>query len=562
MRVLPLGVLLVSAALSSGCKKKGESTPAAAAPDVGWLEGRLPESVLQGSPKRGGTLHVRVPTEPPGLNRLHDQLREAWMVRYLVGTVYEALAEIDKADHPRYRLEPLLAESWVESEDHLTLTVKLRKGVRFHDGTPMTARDVKATLDAVMNPENLTASIRSYFVDLDGYRAVDDHTFELKWKKPYFLANRNFLTTLVVMPAHALKGDFDKLAINRAPIGTGPFRFSAWETGRAIRFVRNDDYWGEKAFLDGFVVHTVKDHTVATELWQRGTFDLMTFIQPPVWKSLETNDPKHAWAIERYHRIKFPENQYSWIGWNHERPFFADARVRKALAHLYPVEHVYKNIDLGLEEPTTCPYYRDSPSCDRAIEPLPYDPAEARRLLAEAGWTDSNGDGVLDKDGVPFKFSFMVNPHSVRMNKLAPLLKQELRKVGIEMEIEKVDQALYVQRMRTHSFDAGALAWASGEVMQDNYQIFHSSQAEGGSNYVSYKDREVDELLERIRVEFDDERRHALERRLHKKLFDDQVYLFMTNRVQLDAVKKSVKGIRPSVAWYDLARVWLDPEKK
>jgi peptide/nickel transport system substrate-binding protein len=127
------------------------------------------------------------------------------------------------------------------------------------------------------------------------------------------------------------------------------------------------------------------------------------------------------------------------------------------------------------------------------------------------------------------------------------------------MEIEKVETTVYLERMRTHRFDAAPMGWANPDVWQDNYQVFHSSQADGGSNFVGYKDPEVDRLLEQIRAEFDGDRRSALERRLHRKLFDDQVYLFMTNRMQLDAAGKAVKGIRPSVAWYDLSRIWLEP---
>jgi peptide/nickel transport system substrate-binding protein len=286
----------------------------------------------------------------------------------------------------------------------------------------------------------------------------------------------------------------------------------------------------------------------------------MTQIQPAVWRSVETPDAKNGWAVKGYHRIAFAENIYSWLGWNEERPMFKDARVRRALAMLYPYEVVAKNVDMNLEPSTTCPYYRESGSCDPAVKRLPYDPGAAKKLLEEAGWKDTNKDGLLDKDGTPFRFTFLVNPHSVKMGKLIPLLQEEYHRVGIEMEIEKVETALYLDRLRTHQFDAASLLWVNQDPVQDNFQIFHSSQAAGGSNYVSYKNPEVDKLIEQARTEFDPAKRLELERAQHRLLYEDQVYNFLTNRPLLDAVKVRVHGLKPSLTWYDLRKVWIAPD--
>ncbi|MFZ5471010.1 MAG: ABC transporter substrate-binding protein [Myxococcota bacterium] len=540
-----------------GCKKNEPPSPVWPAPAPEWLAGRLPADVGEGVPKRGGVLVVRVPNEPAGLSLLHDQMAEGWMRRYTQGPLYETLAEMDRATHPRYDLKPLLAESWSESPDRLTLTVRLRRGVQFHNGALLTAGDLRAVMDAIMNPKNLTKSLASYFVDVAGYEVKDAYTFVLRWKKPYVLATRTFLTAVPLMPASALEGDFDGLPIHRAPIGTGPFQFVSWETNRSITYARFPRYWGPASPLDRIVIRLVKDHTVATQLWERGEFDLMTFIQPTVWRSIEAPGPKNAWAQKGYHRVMFFENNYSWLGWNEARPFFQDKQVRRALGMLYPAQKVAKNIDLQLEEPTTCPYYRDSDSCDRAVQPLPYDVSAARALLAQAGWKDSNGDGVLDQEGRPFRFTFLANPHSVRMNKLLPLLQEEYRQVGIEMDIEKVETAVFFSRLRAHDFDAASLSWSTTDRVQDNYQIFHSSQIEGGSNFVSYSNPEVDRTLEAIRTELDDARRAALERKVHRLLYEDQVYTFLTHRAALDAAKTHVRGLAPALNWYDLRKVWL-----
>lgn len=558
-------LLLIAVLALAACKdpKPVEPTPgqpqaAAMKPSAAWLKGELPPEVLQGTPVSGGTFTIRVATEPLGLNRIHDQQVEGMMARYTVGSIYETLAELDRETHPRYALKPLLAESWDESADHLTFTVKLRKGVKFHNGEKLTAKDVKATFDAILLPTNLTNSIRSAFPDLV-VTAADEHTVVFVTKKAHYMFRNNLLAAVPIFPASGLKGDFNTLAINRAPIGTGPFRFVAWDTGKSLTYTRNDEYWGPKAFVDKIVIRFVKDETVATQLWERGEFDLMTRIQPSVWRSIETPSAANAWAITGVNRVNFIENYYSWIGWNQERPFFADQRVRRALAMLYPADKVAKNIDMDLELPTTCPFYRPSASCDPTIQRIPYDPASAIALLKSAGWEDRNGDGTLDKDGTPFKFTFLANPHSVKLSKLVPLLQEEFKKVGIEMDVEKVDGAQYVGRLRAHDFDAASLGWNNNDVNTDQFQVYHSTQKTGGSNFVSYDSKRADALIEQIRVTFDDTERHELERKLHDVIYEEQPYTFLTNRPQLDALKTHVRGIHPSLAWYDLRKVWLLP---
>lgn len=522
-----------------------------------WLAGKLPRDVLEGEAKRGGTLTVRIPREPAGINRLHDRYQDGWMVRMTMGSVYETLLQLDRSDHPRYRLKPALAESYEISADGLTNTLKLRRGVKFHNGEPFTSKDVKAVMDVLMNEKNPTSAMRSFFVDLDSYSAPDEYTFILKWKRRYYMGFRHFATTLPMMPASGLAGDFDTLPIARAPIGTGPFKFQKWETGKEIVLERNNSYWTDRAHLDRVVFKLVKDPTLAMQLFERGEFDLMVAISPQMWTEMEKPGPEMAWARNGYHRIKFVENNYGWLGWNQQRPFFREKAVRRALGMLFPYEQVQKNIDKNLEIPTTCPFYIYSPNCDESLEPLKYDPEGAKKLLAEAGWKDTNADGVLDKDGLPLRFTFLMAAFSEKATRLAPILQQEYGKAGIEMDVERVDWAIYMERLSKHQFDMCSLIWSQQDVEQDLYQNFHSSQT-GGSNYVSYSNPEVDLLLVEARAEFDAEARAALNRRIHRLVYEDQVYTFMSVRPTLDAVKKRVKGIHPSIAWYDLKWVWVD----
>src|SRR5438309_230473 len=233
--------------------------------------------------------------------------------------------------------------------------------------------------------------------------------------------------------------------------------------------------------------------------------------------------------------------------------------LHSAIHRAIDTEAVRKSFLLGLDRPTTCHFYLDSSACDRSLAPRSYDPARAAQLLDEAGWRDHDGDGVRDKDGVPFRFTFLMNADSVFLDKLTPYLQQELHKLGVEMEIRKVDWAHFVQLVEEHQFDATSLPWGNPDVVQDPYEIWHSSQIKDGSNYVLFKDPRADQLIEQARAVLDDARRNELYRKLGRLLYDEAPYTFLYSRPSLDPVSSRVRGIRPSVVWYDLEDVWLAP---
>jgi peptide/nickel transport system substrate-binding protein len=535
-------VLLASALLVAGCTCKPKPSPPDAGPDADWLAGRLaPET---STPKKGGTLVVRLALEPNGLTRLHDQFSEGTMTRITVGPIYETLARsIDGV------AVPSLATKWVEND--LTLTISLREGVTFHDGAPLTSADVKATLDLVMDSTKPTAGFRSSLETLKSIDAPDAHTVVVRWSKPSFLATHTVLTALPILPAHALTGDFDTLPLHRAPIGTGPFKFERWEPGVSLSYVRAD----ERASLDRIVFRFVKDDVAAMQAFEKGEFDVMTRVSPQAWRALESQ----PWAWRGYQRVRFTENAYVWIGFNQRLPLFANVQVRRALAAAYPADVIEHSVDLGLEPRTSCPWASHSKSCDPNVKPIVFDLDVAKAVLADAGWNDSDHDGVLDRRGQRFSFSFLIAAQSVKMNKLVPLYVDTLKQVGVEARISTVDVSAYMSRVRAHDFEAMALSWSAADVVQDNFDQFHSSQTEQGSNYVGYRNPEVDALLERIRGELDPLARTALEREAHRRIFEDQAYLFMGQRPSLDAVKRSVHGVRPSLAGYDFAAMWLEP---
>jgi len=524
-------------------------------PDEYWLDGRLPPSTLQGTPVVGGTLVVRAVNDPPNLSPHVIDPLDLFATRITQGRIYETLLRIDARDHPRYRLLPSAAESFEESADHLSYTFKLRKGMRFHDGKPVTAHDLVATLQKILDPNEPTTSARSYYLDVQEYKAVDDLTFRVVLRRPYFLFFRQIATTLPIMPRHLIeKGEFRKNPIHRAPVGSGPWKFKSWSAMQEIVLERNDDYWGKKPYLDRVVFRIVPDHTVATQLFERGEFDLMQQIQHTTWVDM-IRTPRF---VEEYDRIRFFPKNYEWVGWNENRPFFADKRVRKAMALLFDRDTFNRLFLHNLEKPTACHFYPESEDCDPGLVPLPYDEERAKQLLKDAGWEDHDDDGVADRDGVKFRFTFLMPANSVFLSKLTVFLKEAYKKAGIEMDISKAEWPVFSKRTHDRDFDACSMLWGDTDVASDPYQIWHSSQAKGGSNYVSFKSARADELIEQARVEFDPQRRGALYREFGRILYEEQPYMWINIRPDLDAAKKRVKGLYPSLNWYNFDDVWID----
>jgi peptide/nickel transport system substrate-binding protein len=534
----------------------GFASAGATASEGDWQEGRLPASVYQGRPRNGGTLVVRLDQEPPSLDKLTDSaLAIDWI---LERKVLESMAELDASRHPDYSLKPALATDWSASPDQLTFTFHIRRGVTWHDGAPFSGQDVVATVRKILDPKVRALHLRNNFADLTDIstKPGDDFTVIAHYRKPYFLAFRA-LATLVIYPAHLLEksGDLLHSALHRAPVGTGPFRFEEWKTGDRLSFVRNERYWGRKAYLDRIVYRLVVDPAVGFQLLKQGEFGLYLALQPQQWvRDLEAEGMRG-----KVHRIKFFNPNYNWIGWNEDRPFFKDARVRQAMNYAIDTEGIRKSFLMGLDRPTTCHFYLDSSACDHSLAPRAHDPARAAKLLEEAGWIDRDGDGVRDRDGVQFRFTFLMNADSVFLAKLTPYMQQELHKLGVEMDIRKVDWPLFTQLVEEHKFDATSLRWGNSDVVQDPYEIWHSSQAKDGSNFVSFNEPKVDALIEGARSTLDDAARNEMYRKMGRLLYDEAPYTFLYSRPSLDAVRTDVRGIRPSVAWYDLQDIWLAP---
>jgi len=485
------------------------------------------------APVYGDWLVYHLSAEPATLNPITSS--DAYASR-IDGFIYESLL---KRDEQTLELVPVLAESWEISQDRLTYTFHLKKDVKWQDGRPFTAKDILFSYERIQDPAVDAAHLRNYYRDIQELEILDDYTVRFRYRIPYFRA-LEFCGGLPVVPAHLFSEDedFNRHSIGRSPLGTGPYRFDHWDTAKEIVLVRNENYWGKKPRLERIVFKIISDSTVALQVLKRGQLDVMG-LRPVQWVKQTRGKRFEA----NFQKLKYYLPSYSYIGWNLRSPLFKDARVRRAMTLLVDREAILHEILFGLGTVVTGNFYVNSPDYNAAVEPYPYDPSKAVELLGEAGWEDRDGDGILDREGKPFSFEFLISAGSKFAEQLSTILQENLKKVGIEMTIRRLEWAVFIQKIDERNFDACTLAW-SLSWESDPYQVWHSSQGEKGSNFVGFANEEADRLIEEARREFDDEKRRKLFHRFHEILHEEQPYTFLFTTEALVAVDRRFRNVK------------------
>jgi len=504
-----------------------------------------PLQVEHGGADEGDWLIWRLDAEPASLMPIHTQasVYTIWITHgYVSENIFEGLLQYD-ADE--LRLKPLLAESYEISDDGLEVTFQLRDDIHFSDGVPVTTDDVIFTYETIMNPGVDAASIANYYRDVEKVIKIDDRRVKFVMKRPYFktLEILGFDDT-GILPKHVYQFDdpeeFNKRVSN--PVGSGPYVFEKWDVGREIVLKRSENYWGQKPKLSKIVYRFILNDTAAIQAMRSGDIDFMRPL-PDQYFDL-SRDEEFTKDIDCL-SYWTPFVGYFWMGWNQDRVFFKDRRVRMAMTHIVNRELICRKLLKTPEaQVPTGTFYIYGRQSDQSIKPWPYDPARAKQLLDEAGWIDSDGDGIRDKDGVAFRFTYMISSGGSLHKQVAKLLKDEAGKVGIEVTVAPYEWSVFSQRLLDRKFDAVNLAW-HGVVEADPYQIWHSSQiGNRGSNYIGFNNPEADSLMEQARQTLDEEERNKLYHRFHRILHEEQPYTFIYTRPEQRFLNKRFKGVK------------------
>ncbi len=454
------------------------------------------------------------------------------------GLVYNGLIRYDK----NLRLEGVLAESWEVSPDGLIITFHLRHGVKWHDGAPLTSADVAFTYQMYIDPE-VPTSYAEDFKQVADLQTPDDWTVRVSYGKPYAPALESWATS--IQPKHLLEGQVvTKSPLTRHPIGTGPYRFVEWQPGEKIALEANPDYFEGAPHIHRVVYRIIPDSETQFLGLLSGDLDYMGLT--PIQYRKRTDTPAF---VERFNKYSYLSFSYSYLGYNLRKPLFQDVRLRQAISYAIDKQEIVDGVLLGLGVAATGPYKPDTWVYNPNVHRYNYDPQRARDLLREAGWVDSDGDGVLDKDGVRLAFSIVTNQGNDLRARSAEIIQRRLKEVGIEVTIRVIEWATFLNEfIFPGNFDATILGWSGGPE-PDQYNIWHSSKtAPRELNFIHYRNAEVDDLLERGRRTFDMQERKRIYDRFQEILAEEQPYTFLYVGKALPVVARRFRGIEPAPA--------------
>ena len=511
------------------------------------------------APKRGGTLVQYVSSEYGTLNNITrgTGYEETFCRLFL----FPPLLDLDP---DTLELVPTLAAERPQiSADHLTYTWKLRPGVHWQrglpDGTPVdvTSDDVEFSWRMLSDEKVPAVAARGALSLVKSVAKVDRYTFTVVMKAPYFKTEFEFGTNFRLMPAHLCEHDPAKFAadpLGRAPVGYGPYKFSSWHPKEYVELERNPDWFGAAAqpyFVERMRMRFLSDLSQAPDLFQQGEISIATVNDCSRWEALK-KEP--AWA-ERATFHEYYLNQCIFLAWNNARPPFDDARVRRAMTMLYPRERVRDAKYLGHAVVISGPWGYGSDERDRSIEPLPFDAQQAGKLLADAGFADHDGDGLIDRDGKPFRFTLSFSaPTTPALASGNDWLQENLHRAGIEVSFRSTDpQTLFADVMK-HQFDCALISWLGDPRDEDLYERFHSDAIDHGRNYAGYRSEEIDRLIAEWRGEFDRGKRLEISHRIHHRLAEDQPVTFLFNPQSLVIVSTKFRNVqmhRLGARWFD-----------
>ncbi len=456
----------------------------------------------------------------------------------VAGQVYNGLIKYDK----NLQIVGDLAETFDISSDGLTITFHLRHGVTWHDGARFTAKDVLYTYQVTIDPKTPTAYAED-FKQVKSINAPDAFTIRVTYGEPFAPALASW--GMNILPAHLLEGqDITKSPLARKPVGTGPYRFKEWVSGQKIVLEANNDYFEGRPYIDRFIYRIIPDTSTMYMELKAGAIDLMNL--SPVQYARQT---KSTSFTSRFNKYRYPSSSYLYMGYNLRHPLFGDKRVRQAMTAAINKDELIQGVLFGMGQKAHGPIVPGRWAYNPAVKDIGYNPKHAAKLLAEAGWKEKNSEGILVKDGKPFKFTILTNQGNQQRLMTAQIVQQRLRQVGIDVKIRIVEWAAFLKEfVNKGNFEVVMLAWSISQD-PDMYDIWHSSKNKPGElNFIGFNSPEVDRLLIEGRNTFDTEKRKRAYFRIQEILADEQPYTFLYVPDALPVVSSRIRGVEPAPA--------------
>lgn len=476
--------------------------------------------------------------------------------------LFDTLADRDSIS---LEWQPRLAKRWTVSPDGLTIDFELRPGVVFSNGDPLSADDVIYTMELTRNEKIEAPGSRSILDKLDTVTKTSDLGVRFKFKEPYYKTFEVAAGTQVVSKKFYAKYTTDQ--INTTPglvMGSGPYRMpdpAGWkpEPGKPIELVRNERYWGEPAAADKLVWRLIELPPSRMTALRNGEIDVYEDMNPVQFEEL-TKDAELTKRI-RPLAMQSINYGYSFVAWNQKRGGkptpFADVRVRRAMSMLLDRGAIIRELYRGRATPISGPFHPKSPMSDPSIQPWPYDPPQAEKLLGEAGFKRQGG-GLVGPDGKPFAFELLYANSSDTAKRQAVFIQDAMARAGIVVNPAPIEWNVMEQRQKERKFDALTMGWGGGGVEDDPFQMYSIQAAEGvGQNFVQYINPKLDAAMNAARTTVDDAKRMPLWHEVHRIIHEDEPYTFVAADWELVAVAAKYKGaeetkvgVTPRTEWY------------
>lgn len=516
---------------------------------------------------QGGVFNYRLEAEPEGLHPIMSgDVYSTYVLTY-------GMDSLCSKDLNTWEQIPALAEKWEVSKDGLSFTFFLRKDAFFHNDEPVTAEDVKFSLETIRDPKHQALNLIPYFEGFTKVEVIDTHTIKFTAKEKYF-KNLSTLCGLNVIPK-SVYGDISKsVKMQKEFVGAGPYKLEKYEKGQLITLVRFDKWYGKNspqfkgfANFDKIQFRAVKDDNVMTERFKKGDLDYATFTKSDQYLTA-TGKPFNArFKSDKYFGFAVSNNMpksYGYIGFNMKDPILADKNVRLAFAHLVNRVEMNKKFFEGINDLATGPVPNKSTQAAdmKAIE---FSTSKAKDLLNKAGWADSDKNGVLDKvingQKTELRLSFIYARKE--SEKQWTIIKEDCKKAGIDIELKFLEWNSFIKNIDDRKMQLWAMGWGGGDVEMDPKQIWHSSSAsKGGSNYGSYANAEVDKLIDEGRQELDTKKRTVIFKKAYTLIAQDVPYVFLYNN-KYEFYLRSKKVASPTETFkYDFGlSTWWSAQK-
>lgn len=467
LRLIPLAFLLSGAACGGGDARNAAE--------------------VSGPPTPGGTATLGILTDFQGFNAISTSNLTA--IDVIQQMLFTPLIRYDE----KLNVQPYLARSWELSDS--SVTFHLRTDLKWHDGQPVTAEDVKFTFDLAKNPETASLIGAAYLSLVDRATVIDPATVRFHFSAPHAQALEDFWWAPV--PKHLLESvapsAMAQAPFNSQPVGSGPFKFVSWQRNQQVVLEPNPDFpqeLGGRPYLDRVIFRIIPEPTTMLTELINGSADFIGYTLLPDQAAQLQNQR----GVELRH---FPSREFTYIAWNNERPQFSDARVRRALAMGINRPQMIEALLHGYAEPAVGMIPPWSPMYT-AVQPLPFDPAEAKQLLTEAGWTDRNGDGIVEKDGQPLRFTLLLNATNRMHGDLATVMQNQLKQIGVDARIQSAEFQSLLKQYRGRDYDAVISNWTLDTFKVDPTSLFSCAEARKpeSANRTSFCDPAIDRLIE------------------------------------------------------------------